>query len=327
MILRLPLRLRSIDVLARVAIEPCGAECLLHEADAFSFAIPGGMALVPESHPDGTISGVLFGTVRGTYIKAKSAAAPSFGNNPHFSEASHRRALDTLCNGGFAGICRPLRECRCSLEFAGVPGAIAWTAFSMHAPRLAELYPVHRLETGDQAREFVHDAWKVLRGLNQIGISHGDPAFYNFVAGPPPVLIDLDCCAWTGETESVWDQSVFIYSSVVPVLAGFLNAGEIAVFLDSAMEGARILRDGGSQALVPAITLAIEYNRSSRLARTMAMQCRAVDIHLVETERKLNDRIGEIRIQRDMFREAADERLKALLATSAELERLRAKRS
>ena len=323
MILRLPLRLRSIEVNARIAVEPCGAECLLQEADEFSFAVPGGMALALEGRPDGTISGVIFGTERGTYIKAKAAAMPSFGAGPQFTAASHRRALDALRSGCCPGICRPLRECGCSLEFAAAPGAIAWAAFSMHAPRLAELYPVHRLETCEQAFEFVRAAWTVLSGLNRSGISHGDPAFYNFVMGPPPVLIDLDCCAWTGESESVWDQSVFVYSAAVPVLAGFLNAGEIAAFLDSVMHNAEILGGRSAQALIPAIAQTIEYNRSSRLARGLAMQCRALNIQLAETERKLNGRMRDLRAQSDMFRDAADERLRALLETSAELDRLR----
>ena len=324
MIRQLPLRLRSIQATARVAVEPCGPDCLLGEQASLAFVIPGGMGLALESGGDGTLRGVLFGTGHGTYIKGKTAPAPSFGCGPHFTGAAHRRALEMLRREGFDGICRPARECACSFEFHAVTGSIAWTDFSMHAPRLAELYPVHVLGAREQAVEFVRSAWSVLSRLNRMGISHGDPAFYNFVAGPPPVLIDLDGCAWTGEEECAWDQNVFLYSAAVPVLAGFLKPAEIVPLLDTVMAGAAILRSGGARVLLPAIAQAIEYNRSARLTRSLAMRRRALAIQLTETARKLNERMVEIGSRSDMFQHAAEERLEALEAAHAEMDRLRA---
>ncbi len=323
MIRKLPLRLRSIQVIARIAVEPCGPECLLGEQDSLAFVLPGGMALALESAGGGALKGKLFGTRRGTYIKRKGASAPSFGYSPHFTDEAHQRALEMLRRQDWEGISRPLRECACSIEFQAAKGAIIWAAFSMHAPRLAELYSVHALRTREQAVESVCSAWSVLARLNRQGISHGDPAFYNFVAGPPPVWIDLDGCAWTGEEECAWDQQVFVYSAAVPLLAGFLTPQEIVSFLETAMAGAAILRCGGAAVLMPSIAQAIEYNRSARLTRSLAMRSRALNIQIAETDRKLNARLAEIRSQSDMFRQAAEERLEALRAAHAEMDRLR----
>jgi hypothetical protein len=320
---QLPLRLRSVEVRVRISIEPCGSECLLASESSLAFAVPGGMALVLANRGADALSGVLFGTCQGTYIKPKTARSPSFGANPQFTGDTHRRALDLLRQGSFDGICRPRRECACSLEFHPVPGSIVWAPFSLHAPRLAELYSVHPLKSAEQAAEFVHAAWQVLSSLNRMGISHGDPAFYNFVTGPPAALIDLDNCAWTGEEECLWDQNVFVYSAVVPVLAGFLEPAEIVKFLDRTMAGAAILQ-GDARILMPAIQQAIEYNRSARLTRSLAMHNRALNIQIVETSRKLHARLAEIQNQSDMFRFAAEERLEALQAAHAEMDRLRA---
>lgn len=319
----LPLRLRSIEVTAPIWIGPCGPQCLAKD-DSIDHAIPGGMALKLESRAEGALEGVLFGTRRGTYIKRTPARGPSFGRNGRFSSELHRRAIEMLRNSDFDGICRPERECDCSLEFRAVSGAIAWVPFSMHAPRLAELYQIHPLHTREQVTAFLRSAWAVLSELNRLGISHGDPAFYNFIVGTPPVLIDLDACVWTGEKECLWDQNVFLYSAVVPVLAGFLSAKEIAAFVEELMTETALVRGSGAEVLVPAITQTVEYNRCARLTRSLAMNNRALNLQLAETVRKLNARLQEVRGQSDMYLNAARERLQALEAAHAEMDRLRA---
>ena len=316
-----PLRLRSVQVTARVAVEPCGPGCLLEPADAFSAAIPGGMALLQEPG-GGVLRGVLFETQQGTLIKAKAVPKPTFGRDQRFSDAGHARALEILREGGFPGICRPERECRCSLEFRRVEGRIAWAAFSMHAARLAEMFPVRALGNAAEAAGFVQAAWSVLSALNRLGISHGDPSFYNFVVDGSPILIDLDQCVYTGASESAWDQNVFLYSTIVPVMGGFMTAEEVAVFVDTVMAGAVLLCGGGAGVLVPAIAQAMEYNSCTRQLRSLAMHQRALSIQVTETATKLARSMEEERVRhRDMLA-VAEERLAALQAAHREMERL-----
>jgi hypothetical protein len=323
MIREVPLQLRSVQVSARIAVEPCGPGCLLGTDDAFAYAIPGGMALTTESS-EGVIRGVLFGTHHGTLIKAKGVPKPSFGWNEHFSPEAHRRALDLLRESAFPGVSRPERECSCSVEFQKVSGRIAWVAFSMHAARLAELFPVHPLRTREEAAGFIHAAWRVLSALNGLGISHGDPAFYNFAVADAPALIDLDQCTYTGESESSWDQNVFLYSTIVPVMAGFMTAEEIAAFVGSAMADAVLLSGGGARALVPAISHAMEYNSCVRQLRSLAMRHYALGIHVTETGAKLSSTVEEEQARRKNILSAAEERLQALQAAHKEMDTLRA---
>ena len=322
MIRELPLRLRSVEVAVRVSLEPCGPACLLAGEEGFSYALPGGMGLKMHG-ADGVIRGVLLGTRRGTLIKSKAVEQPPSGFSGPFSEGGRRRALDELRGGRFEDICRPERECECSLEFRNVEGRVAWTPFSMHAPRIAELFPVHPLRTREAAEGFLRSAWRVLSGLNDIGVSHGDPTFYNFLVGPRTVLIDLDQCTFTGEPESAWDQSVFLYSTIAPMLGDFMTPGEIVAFTQTLMPEALIVRGSGTGALVPAVAHAVEHNRSVRRMRSLAMRNRALELQVTETGVKLNARLQEMHRQCESVVGVAGERDRALQAAHAEMERLR----
>ncbi len=318
MIQQIPLRLRSVEVTIRVAIERCGPACLLATEGSFPYALPGGMALNTRAEEE-VVRGVLLGTRHGTLIKLKAVSQPSFGLSGSFSARGHQRALDILRKGEFAGVCRPERECTCSWEFRQVEGRIAWAPFSMHAARLAELFSVYPIRTREQALEFLRSAWSVLSGLNGIGITHGDPAFYNFMVGPRTVLIDLDQCAYTDETESAWDQGVFLYSTVVPVLGEFMPPGEIVSFAETLMADTLIMRGGAAGALAPATAHAVEHNRAASLLRSLAMRNHALQIQVVETGNKLNARLGEEHRRWQNILLAAEERGRALEAVHGEL--------
>jgi hypothetical protein len=318
MIQQIPLKLRSVEVTIRVAIEPCGPACLLATEESFPYALPGGMALNTQAEEE-VVRGVLLGTRRGTLIKLKAVSQPSFGLSGSFSARGHERALDILRKGEFAGVCRPERDCTCSLEFRQVEGRIAWTPFSMHAPRLAELFSVYPIRTREQAFEFLRSAWSVLSGLNGIGITHGDPAFYNFLVGSRTVLIDLDQCAYTDETESAWDQSVFLFSTIVPMLGAFMPPGEIVSFAETLMADTLIMRGGAAGALAPATAHAVEHNRTARLLRSLAMRNHALQIQIAETGTKLNERLVEEHQRWRNVLQAAEERGRALEAAHAEL--------
>ena len=322
MIHLLPLQLRSVSVTVPVLLDPCGPDCLLTSQEAFPFALPGGMAV--ETHAvDGALQGVLLATGRGTLIKSKSSREAPHGRTRHFSEESHRRALEMLRAGCSEDVCRPGRECGCSLEIQIMEGRIAWTPFSMHAARIAELSDVHQIRTSESALAFLGSAWRTLSALNRAGISHGDPAFYNFLVGNRAVLIDLDDCAYTGEAESPWDQSIFVHATVVPMLGEFMSAREIVSVVGSLMPDASIAGGDRAEALVTSTATSMEQNRANRLLRSLAMRSRALEIGLSETRTKLDERLAvEHRRYQDMAA-AAGERLKALEAAHVEMAQLR----
>ena len=322
MIKRVPLELRSVRIMARVSVEPCGAQCLLSDSDAFECALLGGMGL--ESYAQGgVLQNVLFQTAHQTIIKRKAVRTPSFGVSGHFSSEAHRRALDMLREGIYEPVCRPERECSCCNEFRRVDGRIAWAPFSMHAPRLAELFPVTALLTQDAAVDFLRSAWQTLSGLNRVRVAHGDPAFYNFMIGRGIRLIDLDHCTYTGTVESAWDQSVFYFSTIVPVLGSFMSASEIVSFAHAVMGEAVIFLGGSGEVLLPATSAVIEQNRSTRLARSLAMRNRALQIQVTETERNLGTRMMSLRREQQAILDAAEERTEALGAAHVEMGELR----
>jgi hypothetical protein len=271
---------------------------------------------------DGALSGVLLGTAHGTLIKRKAVQRPSFGVQGRFSPERHRRALEILRESASPEVCRPGRECDCSHEFEAVDGKIAWTPHAADAPRLAELFAVHPVVTRAAAIEFLRDAARTLLRLNRLGVSHGDPAFSNFAVGRQTVLIDLDECAYTGESESVWDQSVFLHSTVAPMLGEFLAPGEMVEFAQSAMPGAGIFR-AGLEALAPTVAAAVEQHRSARVMRFLALQNRALQVQVAETGAKLGQRVREVERQSDVYLAAAEERLRALEAAHVEMDALR----
>ena len=199
---------------------------------------------------------------------------------------------------------------------------MAWTPFSIHAARIAEFFPVHQLRTAETALAFLGSAWRTLSALNRIGISHGDPAFYNFLVGERTVLIDLDDCCYTGEAESPWDQSFFLHSTVVPMLGGFMSPKEIVSALSSLMPDASIVGCASAEALMPAVASSLEHIRTQRLLRSLAMRSRAVQIEVSETRTKLNARLTEEHRRYEDMLATAEERLRALQAAHTEMDQL-----
>jgi len=322
MIHHIPLQLRSVSVIAPVSIEPCGPACLLTSQESFPYALPGGLALKTRAI-DGVLRGVLLATDHGTLIKQKTSSEAPHDGSKFFSVESHRRALEMLRDGCSEDVSRPERECICSLELRAMEGNIAWTPFSIHAARIAELFPVHQIRTEEAALAFLGCAWGTLSALNRSGISHGDPAFYNFLAGERTVLIDLDDCCFTGESESPWDQSIFLHSTVVPMLGGFLSPKEIASALSSLMPGASIVGCDSAETLVAAVASSIEHIRTQRLLRSLAMRSQAVQIEVSETRTKLSVRLDEEHRRYGDMLATAEDRLSALQTAHAEMDRLR----
>lgn len=309
-------------VRAQVPIKPCGPACLLAACESFIYALPGGMALRSRAISGNTLEAVLFATGHGTLVKTKSVLRPSIGRNPQFAEDSHQKAIEILRRDGLAGVSRPMRECDCSWEFQQMQGRLAWTSFSLHAPWIAELFPVHALHNRQEAVDFVRAAWQLLSELNKSGITHGDPTFYNFLIGDRVSLIDLDECVYTGQGESVWDQSVFLYATAVPVLGKFMAAEELALTVQVVLGDAAIVRDHGTTALIPAIAQAIEHNRVARLARSLSMLNRALEVQLTETGMKLHARLAEERENTRSMHRVAEERARALEEAHAEMDQL-----
>ena len=322
MIRHIPLQLRSVRVIAPVSIEPCGPACLLTSQESFPYALPGGLALKTRA-VDGILRGVLLATGHGTLIKLKTPSEALHDGSKFFSVESHRRALEMLRGGCSEDVSRPERECSCSLELRAMEGNLAWTPFSIHAARIAELFPVHQIRTVEAALAFLDSAWCTLSGLNRSGISHGDPAFYNFLAGERTVLIDLDDCCFTGEAESPWDQSVFLHSTVAPMLGGFLSPKEIVSVIRSLMPDASIVGGRSTETLVAAVASSVEHIRTQRLLRSVAMRSRAVQIEVSETRTKLNVRLTDEHRRYENMLATAEDRLSALQTAHAEMDRLR----